>query len=565
MAYSSVSQLIGAMKGAVVPFAQWREVMGVSAGPARAKREKVVEGDFRPEILVPGGERRVGDFADELGALVKGKGLFLRVGEVWRWHGREGKLRLLDAETLAGWIENHVAPVRWDEVEEDVWEKVPTSVGKSVMGIVLKMDQFQRHLPRVRWISQVPLPIVRDGVPILLTSEGDLPGYHAEQELLVMPGVVIDEKVSAVKGVEWLTREVLGEFPFWRGDVERSLAVVLAGMLTGFCQLLLPYGAQRPVFIVVANAERSGKTLLVRFMLCPLFGRAEIMTPPSGPDDKEVPKALAALAFEGASYAFFDNCKEEIGGGALEAAVTASVLKARILGNSEMKSAPNDLVYFFTGNRARITPDMRGRSLVVELFVDVAQPEMREVRNWVDENGVLELRGRILSVLWAIVREWVGDGCRKGSGRHGTFQAWADVIGGMVERLGMKSPVAAPCLRNPVEPDLAAFDVLLPLVMEEAREQGRTIDPLLMGSRELMEKARGLGAFGFLSEVEPDDDKAKRAECTAWGRRVERFEGLRFPCGCMMEWTDHASRSARKLKISGIAKDRPAATQETGR
>ncbi|MEQ1858527.1 MAG: hypothetical protein ABMA13_01175 [Chthoniobacteraceae bacterium] len=366
-------------------------------------------------------------------------------------------------------------------------------------------------------------------------------------EALILPGVEIDETMTAQEGLGWLRKAVLGEFPFWPEDKERSVAVVVAAMLTGFAQLLIADKAQRPCFVVMANAERSGKTLLVRIMLCPVFGRAKVTPPPSGVDDAELPKKIASLAFAGASYVFLDNCKGKIGGGPLEAFITSTVINDRLLGKSEMKEAANDLLYMFTGNNAELTPDMRGRSLVVELFVEEAQPELREVRNWLDENRVLAMRARILSVLWAIVREWAAGERHKSGCSHGTFQDWADVIGSMCECVGLVSPVKPPRLRKPVDADLAAFDSLLPLALEDRG------DRRLMASGELMQFARELGALSFLQEEKPEDDKEARSERAAWGKRIERFIDQRFPSGCKIEWDDHTSRTNRRLIISRVA------------
>lgn len=530
----------------------------VRAGKDGDNRVVAEEGDGRVEVVM-GRRQEVRELADELGRVLAGKGLFLRVGEVWYFDGREGRLKLMTAELFASWVQDFVRLMEMANVgsrSAPDWQPVAAELGEQRVKRVLRSLHFRRHLPAVRTISEVPLPVERvledgDRVPVLLKAVGGVPTFYADAGgVLVLPGVEVDEGVDWEVGVGWLTGELLREFPIPEVDRGRAVSVVLAGMLSCFGRLLLPERTKRPAFVTLANAPGGGKTLLAQLMICPTFGPAAISTPPRGKDDAETAKTLFAAAVGGGSYVFFDNCEHEIGGAAIEGMVTASQIEDRILGRTERLSVPLDLLFFFSGNRAKVTDDMRRRSLVVELFVEEARPEDRRVERWMDENGVLGLRSRILGVLWAVVRHWAGVD-RPGSGvGHGSFQVWADVIGGMCEAVGLVSPVSVPCLRSSVNEDLAAFDVLLPLVLEEHVERGGDVEAVLMKSGELMGKARELGAFSFLQEDEPSDDKERRSERAAWGKRVEKWVDRWMPSGVRMRWAEGAAgRACRKLRI----------------
>ena len=166
-------------------------------------------------------------------------------------------------------------------------------------------------------------------------------------------------------------------------------------VLMPFCELLVPEGVQRPAFIVTANAEGSGKTLLVQHALCPIHGEVAMTEPPVNKESETMGKKLQALVFAGVPYVFIDNWQGEIGAAAIEMFCTARTMKDRVLGSPEVKSAKKNALLFITGNRAKVSPDMRRRSLVIELFVEETQAEMREVKRWVDENGILAMREQI--------------------------------------------------------------------------------------------------------------------------------------------------------------------------
>ena len=547
-----------ALNAGRVPFARWASSGSDASAKQDTARDVVVQGDFRKEVIGPAG-RELGDYADELGRALREHEIFLLNDVVVELqNGRD--LVPFRPERFCGWVELYVALRKWEKVDDEM-TLTPSPMGAQTAAKILVAPQFHRNLRRIRRVSQVPLPVwSADGAGVELLPAG----YCEQHETFVVENIALDETISPADAAAWLTKEVFGEFPLWKEDYWRSMSTIMAMVLMPFCELLVPEGVQRPAFIVTANAEGSGKTLLVQHAICPIHGEVAVTAPPVNKESETMEKKLKALVFSGAPYIFIDNWQGEIGGAAIEGFCTARVMKDRMLGSDDVKSAKKNTLLFITGNRAKVSPDMRRRSLVIELFVEETQAEMRQLKRWIDENGIFAMRKELLSAYWALVKDWAAQSPRPGSSiRHGTFAAWSDVVCAIVEAAGLPSPLSPPRLRESLDPDLEAFEVLLPCILDE-----RQTDVAEMPSAAVMEKARELGGFGFLDDVEPDSTtesgaKKARSERGVWGKLLERFMDRRFRCGVKIEWTG-VSRTHRKIKLSRDRSDRnPTVTHES--
>jgi hypothetical protein len=61
-------------------------------------------------------------------------------------------------------------------------------------------------------------------------------------------------------------------------------------------------------------------------------------------------------------------------------------------------------VVLLTGNQLTVSPDMRRRALMIELFMQELRAEDRQFRRILDETAMLEMQPRLLAALWALVR-----------------------------------------------------------------------------------------------------------------------------------------------------------------
>ena len=229
----------------------------------------------------------------------------------------------------------------------------------------------------------------------------------------------------------------------------RSLSVQIMAMLSVFAAGCVPPQANRLGFLINANKQRSGKTLLVKICITPIYGSCK--TQSWRENDEDMIKILDSETLAATSYICFDNIRSLIASAPLEGFMTAATWTGRILGRSEMFEADNNATLFFTANNASLGTDMQERTLICDLYVEAADRQDRGLEldpaKEIDDVWLArpDNRRRILSDLWAIVRHWdaAGRPLATGKPRKG-FATWCRILGGMVEFAGFGDCLEAP-------------------------------------------------------------------------------------------------------------------------
>ena len=244
---------------------------------------------------------------------------------------------------------------------------------------MLVCPQFVELLPRITAINNAGFPVIRSTGEVILLPEG----YDHETGVLTLSGGSPIVELWDFQMAAGALRSLLEEFCFREEDRDRSLSVALAGILTLCAIHLLPKGSQRPGFLYSANSEGSGKSLLAKLAMISRMGNAPTGCDPE--DEQEIRKSIFASALAATPILFMDNVKKHLSSGSLEACMTASVLKGRVLGQSRGIEVQNNVTVFITGNGCTISPDLRRRLLIVELFLREARPEDRKIKNPLDD------------------------------------------------------------------------------------------------------------------------------------------------------------------------------------
>jgi hypothetical protein len=424
-------------KSASEAFKEFVTLAGLAAELRTGKRRDSA-GDPRPLIVHPGKDRYISEFAADLGAILKDKEFFrfrgravhVRATTEKAHSGKEYETKkLLEISPLlfAGLIEQHCRPV----VEGNYH-----SIRVEVAARVLPLPVFLEQLPIVTlWTeSRIPcLPYVPQA-PVTLSE----PGYDPRTGVYTSPDAPeIDETLSVEEAAKaW--RALLSEFCFPEDDKERSIAVALAAALTPFCISLLPEKAKRPGFAASANAEGAGKTLLLSFAMVAKLGFVPAGATPM--NEEEMRKVVDGAAHEAIPILFFDNLKGHLSSGALEGFITSSIWRYRMLGTTNTSKAANISTVYLTANFATYSSDLRRRLLAVELILEEARAEERIIKNYLDEEKLVAMRCKLLSIFWAMVKHWDQKGQPAGSRLLPAFELWSKVIGGIVETAGFQSP-----------------------------------------------------------------------------------------------------------------------------
>jgi len=274
------------------------------------------------------------------------------------------------------------------------------------------------------------------------------PGYDRETMLVYAPanGLTVPEipdnpTAEQIAHARDLLLDVIADFPF-DGDASRANALSLV-----FSILMRPaISGSFPMLLVDAPVQGTGKTLLVTALASIAVDAVPVQTPPAGRKDKEEEwrKRISTILLESHQVVLVDNLpeNESFDSVSLAAALTSPEWIDRRLGKNESISVPSRCVWTATGNNMRVTGDMPRRCYTVRLDANAEKPwERHGFRHGDIVEYVKAHRGELLHAAYTLIRAWYAAGKPKPANRisFGSFQEWADAIGGVLDTAGISS------------------------------------------------------------------------------------------------------------------------------
>ncbi len=290
------------------------------------------------------------------------------------------------------------------------------------------------HYPTIRGLDAViETPTLRPDGTIL-----DTPGWDAETGLLYEPNadfVPVPEKPTRGQARPCVDRilDLVQDFPF-AGESNDELyahrAAWLAALLTSLARFAI--AGPCPLFFFDANCPGAGKTLLTDIIAIISTGRP--MSRTAFPEDEaELRKRITAIALAGDRLMLFDNIAQgyPFGGAALDAALTATTWRDRILGKSEMTTElPLHTVFFATGNNVTLKGDVQRRVVPCRLETKEENPEFRaEFKHPALLQYVYSNRPQLVCDALTILRAYTAAGCPQSRlTPFGGYEAWSGLI-----------------------------------------------------------------------------------------------------------------------------------------
>ena len=310
--------------------------------------------------------------------------------------------------------------------------RLPRDVNADVRG------SWHKPVPALKGITNTP--VVTEAGAIFTDA-----GYQPDTQLFYAPvgeavPQVPDEPSEAdvARAVSLLLEEWLVDFPFVD---PASKAHVVAMALTAMLRDIID--GPTPPFALDAPTPGSGKGFLAQAVGIVVTGsEPAVMTPPKS--GEEFRKRITALLMRGASMILLDNLKGELASAELAAALTARVWEDRILGVSQTARVPNRALWVVTGNNIQLDFDIVRRTVLVQIDPQVDRPWERTgfrhdpLLPWVSKN-----RHELVWALLVLIRRWVTAGRPPWTtGRMGSFEAWAETVGGILKAAGIEGFLA---------------------------------------------------------------------------------------------------------------------------
>src|SRR4029453_18935442 len=145
------------------------------------------------------------------------------------------------------------------------------SMSEECAKAVLESRRFINGLREVVRVNPVRLPVRRQAGGIELLPAG----YDEESKILTIETVDYDKDMSAARATE-VFEDLLKDTAFDPKDKIRSGSGGTAMILAPYCGCMLSRFDERPAFIVTANSDGAGKTMLIRMAICPVFGTGKL-------------------------------------------------------------------------------------------------------------------------------------------------------------------------------------------------------------------------------------------------------------------------------------------------
>lgn len=335
-----------------------------------------------------------------------------------------------------------VPPARLSEMLSNVaeWKKYDLRSKKEkkclppdrVVSGVIARGQWEgiRHLEAV-----VEVPVLRpDG--LLLTKQG----YDKETGLFYEPNcqtAVLPEpsQEDASKAAAMLL-DLVSDFPF-KSDEHK--AAWLAYLLTPLARYA--YAGPAPLALIEANVAGAGKGLLCEIVSLVVSGRRVAVSPASA-DDSEMRKVITSVVIAGDPMVVFDNVSGSFGCPALDAALTGTVWKDRVLGTMDRVELPLHAVWAATANNAELAGDLHRRILHIKLDSKQEYPEDRDDFKIKDLcQHVLDRRSELLGAALTVLRAFCVAGCPDMKLKPwGSFEGWSRLVRSAVVWAGFPDP-----------------------------------------------------------------------------------------------------------------------------
>lgn len=315
-----------------------------------------------------------------------------------------------------------------------------------VMGVSARADW-----PTIRPLeSVVEAPTLRPDGSIL-----DTPGYDERTGLLYIPNAkfpAIPDRPTpedARRAVDDLLSLVV-DFPFARMDDEKGEPAThrsawLAALLTVVGRFAID--GPCPLFLIDATTPGAGKSLLADLLSLIPTGRAMART--AYPDkDEEMRKRITSIALAGDRVMLLDNIASAFGSSALDAALTGTTWKDRMLARLEMTpELPLFTVWCGTGNNVQFKGDMLRRVVHCRLEPTQDRPEERDPNKFAIKEPLtryaLNNRARLVVAALTILRAYVVAGRPDQKLTAVDYREWSDLVRSAVHWAAGADPCAS--------------------------------------------------------------------------------------------------------------------------
>ncbi len=387
------------------------------------------------------------------------------------------------------------------------------SLSPNKASIILESQILEEALPQIERIFPVPLPIIYEG-GLTFPKKGFDERFSSWRPY---DSPEIEDLEMTLEEAKKIIDKIFCEFCF-KSTQDKINAI--SGLLTPFLRgLYSQFNARAPLYFYLGNRERVGKDYLAGVTGILYEGQAIEDNPISAGDKKgnsneELRKKITSNMISGRRSMHFANNKGYINNAILEQVATSYYWSDRLLGRNDMVVLPNEMDFSLSGNIGiTYTPDFANRSRFVNLFLDIEDANSRKFNNPLLHKWVLENRGKILSAIYSLIKNWVDKGKPNGKIPFASYPEWANICGGIMECASYGSPCT---------PDTEALSLAGDSETADMKQLFEvcynSMDSHALSKKEIIEKIDEEDIFSYF-------DFEKKADQIKFGLKLRKYVG----------------------------------------
>lgn len=316
-------------------------------------------------------------------------------------------------------------------VQGDGGQLKPGRPPKDVAGDMIEFPSGK--LPRIEEV--ITTPVVGADGRILADT-----GFHADARLwLQMPrglkGIDVPHRPSSndVTQARELIEELFGDFPF---DAQADRAHAIAALVLPFARRLIT--SPTPLHLVEAPSPGTGKSLLADAIGAVVLG-GKPGAARVGKNDEENRKQITAILARSGPIVVADNVRDGLDSPSLASALTSDVWSDRVLGATRNIDLPNRALWIATANNPPLTEEIARRCVRIRLDTKKDRPwEGREFRHKDLIGWAMGRRKDLVRAVLVLVRAWLAERRPEPGVTLGSFESWAQVVGGILANAEVK-------------------------------------------------------------------------------------------------------------------------------
>ena len=280
----------------------------------------------------------------------------------------------------------------------------------------------------------------------------DAPGYHPETRTYYMGSnlkvPIIPKQPTAnqiANARDFILKDLLGDFPFIEISNDPADFFCSPDRANALAMFILPFARElikgpTPLHLIEKPSPGSGASLIFQILGSIVLG-GDPVTITEATNEDEWRKRITSSLLGGPPIIAIDNLRRRLDSSALASALTVSVWGDRMLGVSENVRIPVRTMWIATGNNPAVSREISRRCISIRIDPRLEKPWERAPQSFQHPNllqWTANHRPQLIAAILTLLRAWDVAGRPTGTASLGSFEHWANVIGGVLQVAGVQ-------------------------------------------------------------------------------------------------------------------------------